>query len=584
MKAAPAVSRANAKAMIKAAFLYAAIFFTLAVPASAQENYDKEIDTAIDAFAFAGKLGGVDVGDAGKALLKGTAKCVANDRPVLECARDYLVEHLPERAKPMAKCLIQDLGNIDRNIGKCALETAAPLLSKQIPPEVLSCVITNPANDAAKCAADTAVKAAIDKAMANVPPDVRRMAQCVTKLEKAADCDVLPPQVKAALEAADKLKNEVNTAWNIIKVAAGIKNDDWDEVFFYGGAEVYKVAAKIVLNALLTPWLAPIIGPAVDSIVDTRVQLVTDLIKALKKKDEALVLKIAAEFLMYEKIRLLCVFLPNDVKEATCGEVAKGISKVGDVLYGALTCKALKEGNVIGDIYQLGCGAANDTADIAWDGAEMVWNEAGKGLKTTGKIFKEIGEGFGKGVDATLDKAEQAFNAVEECDLGKSAGAVCKEFKKKLSDAGDAAKAVVNAPASAASWLDGIFGPDKDERRANSAECAGYARRAVDQANRARQQTCGSEWGTDYNGHYNWCMTVRLKTANSESRLRDESLNKCGFCQNYQQPDASVRWTAQRRRAASTAHAGPRTPTWRTAGATITAATSSFACGSRGNS
>ena len=552
--------------MIKAALLCTAIFFTLATLARAQENYDKEIDTAIDAFAFAGKLGGVDVGEAGKALLKGAAKCVANDRPVLECARDYLVENLPERAKPMAKCLIQDLGNIDRNIGRCALEAAAPLLSKQIPPEALNCLINNPGNaaqcalgalapkiaeqlppdvqkclkdnlnDAAKCAADTAVKAAIDKAMANVPPDVRRMAQCVTKLEKASDCDVLPPQVKQALEAAEKLKNEVSTASNIIKVAEGMKKDDWDQVALYGGAEVYKAAAKIVLNALLTPALAPIIGPAVDFIVDSRVQLVTDLIKALKKKDAALVIKIAAEFIMYEQIRPICALFPNDVKEATCGEVAKGISKVGDVVYGVLTCEAIKKG-VVGDVYQFGCGLVNDTADIAWDAGEKGLDEAGKGLKTVGQGFEKLGEGLGDIGKGAVKETEKAWNAVKECELGNFAGAVCNEFKKKLSDAGDIAEDVVNAPVS---WVKDIFGPDKDERRANNAECDGYAKRSVQQANAARQRNCGPlfggpQWGTDYNGHYNWCMTVRVKTANHESTLRDESLSKCGFCQNYQQ-------------------------------------------------
>lgn len=554
-----------------AALLGAAIFFAPAAPANAQSQTDQAIDFAVEAFAYGGKFAGVDIGDTGKSLLKGAAKCAANNRPVLECARDEIINRLPAEARPVASCLARDLGNIDKNIGKCALEAAAPLISKELPPGTFECITNNPAdigkcalgaiipkissqlppdvqnclknnlNDTAKCAADTAVKAAIDRAMANVPPQVRELAECAAKVENLPKCTGIPPEIREALNVAEKLKKDVNTASNILKVAEGIANEDWEKVLIHGGPEVYKAAAKIVLNALLTPALAPLIGPAVDLIVDNYTELAIGMINALKNKDEALAISIFAQFVMMEQVRPLCTVLaviPGSAKEKACDAIKEVIRSLGDLGYAIFSCEAIKKGDVpiIGDIYQLGCGAANDAADIIWKGAEIIVGGVGKVGGAIGKGAAEVG-GF---IEDRFKDVEKTVDAIAKCKLDGILKDACDELGKAIETGGDIGRGVIKIPEKTVEIIGDAFadvfgGPDK--RKGNNAECAGYAQRSVDQAKRNQAQACGfggNAWGDNYQGHYNWCLTVRYTTVNKEARVRDEWLNKCAFCQGYQ--------------------------------------------------
>ena len=60
--------------------------------------------------------------------------------------------------------------------------------------------------------------------------------------------------------------------------------------------------------------------------------------------------------------------------------------------------------------------------------------------------------------------------------------------------------------------------------------CEQYARTAVKQNKENIERRCGftgSRWSDDYNGHYNWCTKASKSSVNSETRARQQSLEKC---------------------------------------------------------
>ncbi|MEW6367126.1 MAG: hypothetical protein AB1714_21055 [Acidobacteriota bacterium] len=64
----------------------------------------------------------------------------------------------------------------------------------------------------------------------------------------------------------------------------------------------------------------------------------------------------------------------------------------------------------------------------------------------------------------------------------------------------------------------------------NRARCEQYARRAVEQDQENQLRACGlsgARWHGDYDSHFNWCLGVDPSWAESETRARDEDLQKC---------------------------------------------------------
>jgi hypothetical protein len=78
-----------------------------------------------------------------------------------------------------------------------------------------------------------------------------------------------------------------------------------------------------------------------------------------------------------------------------------------------------------------------------------------------------------------------------------------------------------------------------------NARCAQYARRAVSLNQENLQRGCrytGGRWTSDYQGHYNWCLSAPPSAVASETRAREESIKKCqskpkdcSHCNVYQQ-------------------------------------------------
>jgi hypothetical protein len=50
------------------------------------------------------------------------------------------------------------------------------------------------------------------------------------------------------IDEATRLSETPGSIQNILRVVQGIREDKWDQVLIYGGSEVYKIAASLVLS------------------------------------------------------------------------------------------------------------------------------------------------------------------------------------------------------------------------------------------------------------------------------------------------------------------------------------------------
>ena len=269
-----------------------------AAPTSARAD---EVDIAVDAFAIAGASVGFTLDEAEKSVTKAIVRCVVRSSPLLACTRDEMVRRLPAQARPLVGCMLQG-----KRIDDCASAT----LIQQLPPEtrgVADCLAHR--TDVGRCAQLAAGNASLRQELA------------------------LAGKIKADGQTAI-VPGAPATIRNIIAVAQGIREDDWAKVALYGGTEVYKAAAKIVLDALLTPALQPVVGPVADAIIQDRVDLFTGVIKGLRHRDERAVTEAAVEGYLVMNIEVACALpvIPTAVREATCGELGtliKGVAKIG---------------------------------------------------------------------------------------------------------------------------------------------------------------------------------------------------------------------------------------------------------------
>ncbi len=78
----------------------------------------------------------------------------------------------------------------------------------------------------------------------------------------------------------------------------------------------------------------------------------------------------------------------------------------------------------------------------------------------------------------------------------------------------------------------------------NRTRCDQYARRGVEQNQENLNRKCGyggSAWHSDYNSHFNWCMTVDRNSSDGGTRWRDEELNRCRPRQTHDFRNPSAR-------------------------------------------
>jgi len=279
------------------------VAFHFVSPAAADEA-----DTAVEAFAAAGTVLGVSPGPTEKQLAKTLVRCVINKKSVLVCGRDEALRALPEDVRPVVACMLEG-----RPIDACG---SAEVI-RRLPPqtrELASCIATR--SDLGNCATHA------------IAGNVQRQALDLIERLKA----------DARSELGQPSPGPIR---NIINVAEGIRDDDWAKVSIYGGAEVYKFAAKLVLRIVIPGGseLGRVIDPVIDAVVQHRVDLAVDLIKAVKARDEAKIGRLIIEFYLTAQVEVPCsvfdVFpqgsVTQAIREATCGNIGKVIRAVGSV-------------------------------------------------------------------------------------------------------------------------------------------------------------------------------------------------------------------------------------------------------------
>ncbi|MGB9369275.1 MAG: hypothetical protein WCE79_25020 [Xanthobacteraceae bacterium] len=255
--------------------LWAAVWLFIAGSALPTAASADEVDIAVDSFAAAGTALGVSPGPEATQLVKAIVRCAIKNTPVLVCAREEVIKHLPAQAQELAKCVAQE-----ENLGHCVSHAAA--------------------NSAEKNALEL-----VDKLGADGRSELGQSN---------------PGQVR-----------------NIIRVAEGIRKDDWVEVSTAGGAEVYKLAAKAVLQIVISPPLAALIAPAVDAVVQSRIDLVVGLIEAIKKPDDPKIAALVVEFYLVAHVEIVCSLLSgmpageirDSITEALCGTIGDAIKEIG---------------------------------------------------------------------------------------------------------------------------------------------------------------------------------------------------------------------------------------------------------------
>jgi len=343
---------ANRKHALAAVLLTLASFIFTPTPSRADE-----VDIAVDAFAIAGTSVGFTLDATEKVIVKAIIRCIATQKNVMICAREEVVRRLPQDAQPIVRCMLQG-----RPIEACAAQGVLARFPPEVQP-IVQCIAQG--RQITECGTAEAVR--------RLPPETQAIATCITsgrKLEDCAGAEALrrmPPQArdlatcvtqsnfgqcaqhaaantaqKQVLGVIEKIKADGRTDLgagppsplrNIINVVEGIREEDWGKVTLYGGAEVYKAVAKIVLDTLLTPALQPLIGPIVDTIVQNRIDLFTRLVKALKRKDSRAIGEVAVEGYLIMQVEVACALpMPDEMREALCGtvgQIIKGVAAVG---------------------------------------------------------------------------------------------------------------------------------------------------------------------------------------------------------------------------------------------------------------
>jgi hypothetical protein len=343
------------------------------LPASVQPAANCLIRSALNAGSSLGDcVSQAVVGAIPDPTIQKVAKCVLSPQQVTGCAADALAKELGPNAGPVVQCLL----NKTAPPAQCLAQAAGPL-----PPEL-------------KCLADQATastcleQAVIDR----LPPDQQALAKCLTNPAAAQQCakdkltQQLPPGVADAVNCIAKAQNPATCAGgvakgtslgdaldtlnkmmsntqtidpghapsslaNLVKIASGIKNGNWGDVIEYGGAEIFKAAAHIVINEVLpeaVPGLGELLkflaGPILDTMVQDRLDLVNELLGLLKKCSKAdhsecnvgKLAQILGEFVMLVQVEVPCSLLSaisDDVRSAICGPVGELIVAIGSAAY-----------------------------------------------------------------------------------------------------------------------------------------------------------------------------------------------------------------------------------------------------------
>jgi hypothetical protein len=364
-------SRAHGLCDIRFALLILALVVLSPSGAKAISS-DEAIDFAVDAAVQGGRFIGLNVPPDAAHLLKELVKCGVEGGSVADCAKQSVVKtalrNAPEEVQKIAGCLV---GNAD------PLGCAKQLGLDQVPPEarpMVECMLGG--GNVADCAG----KAALGEALAKVPPEVRPILECVANGGPPATCgaqavaDNLPPgeakdvalcivnggspescaaqfgkrvvdeaTKQATQDVVDKLKQlkadanqaieeQKGTVKNIIEIAKGIQEGNWEKVLWNGGQELAKIVLTLLIEVLFPP-AAAIAGPVVASMVDLYGDLAEKVFNMVVNGQFGELPEILFQFYFSEMIARPCALLPDGgFKDAICGNLAKLIGAAASVV------------------------------------------------------------------------------------------------------------------------------------------------------------------------------------------------------------------------------------------------------------
>jgi hypothetical protein len=318
-----------------------------------------EVDITVDVLVQVGAVAGVGVGANEAAVIKTLLRCTVNGRSLAACSRGLVLERLPAEVQPLSACMASGV-----SLDECALAEA----TRRLPAgsvEMGQCLASGLA--AADCGAQEILR--------RLPPEARAVAACISKRPDLGQCVHAAggdAAAKEALALIEKLRADARSELeaaspgghgamrNLLEIADGLRRDDWIQVSIATGAELYKALAKAAIKvALPQAGLASFaIDPVIDYIVQARADVMQDFMRAVKAGNaEAVGSVVASAYLLTYTLPICGLpFIPSELHEATCGNLAK--------VLGAMSGAAGDAVGAIGDVLEAAGGLATDAVRV----------------------------------------------------------------------------------------------------------------------------------------------------------------------------------------------------------------------------
>jgi hypothetical protein len=301
----------------------------LAPPALADD-----LDTAIEVVVSVGSIAGVSIDPDDAIIIKSIVKCAVSNQ-LVRCARQEIVNRLPQDAQGFATCILDD-----RPLSDCATTEA---LNRLPPPAraIITCITQR--GDVGRCGTEVAVDAAQKQAF-----DV------IDKLKADARSEA-----SSALGSATS-----GSIRNIIGLYEGIRDNNWVQVLDSGGTEIYTAAATAVLDVVLPEFIPAgvAIRPVIHAIVQARADTVAHVIDGARRGDVAVVTEAIVEAYLIEGIVPPCAIeqIPKEIRDAVCGTLG---SIIHDIAQAG------------GDVVKIAVGLIKDALSAIGKLAENLWDD-----------------------------------------------------------------------------------------------------------------------------------------------------------------------------------------------------------------
>jgi hypothetical protein len=305
--------RAGAVAICAVAICLSAL--TTAKAAKA-DGVDVIVQVLVDASTAGAPLLGLPViTEEDGEVIKLIVRCAASGATIVKCARQQVIEHLqlPTSVDPLVDCILAGT-----QLAFCASKDL--LNSSGLPPSV-----QQDAQQLLTCISQTG-----------------NLGRCADQAKTSGEQEVLGVIGNLKADAQSDATTELEAAGggtlrNIISLSKAIDADDWLRVTRDGGTEVYKAAAKIVLNIFLPGVLTTLPGtnvgvaPIVDAIIQARADALGKVTAAAAKGDLGGVIEGIGEAYMSESAIASCAILgevSEDLKAAVCGPIGAVIHSI----------------------------------------------------------------------------------------------------------------------------------------------------------------------------------------------------------------------------------------------------------------